>query len=34
MDKFKVFENDIRNVSHFNSREEILAFLEKNPMWL
>lgn len=34
MDKFDILDNDIKSISHFKSRDEILAFLEKNPMWL
>lgn len=34
MDEFKIIDNDIRSVSHFKSRDEIVAFLEINPMWL
>jgi hypothetical protein len=34
MDKFNILDNGIKSVSHFKSRDKILAFLEKNPMWL
>lgn len=32
MDKFNILDNGIKSVFHFKSRDEILAFLDKNPM--
>lgn len=34
MDKFNILDNGNISVSHFKSRDEILTFLEENPMWL
>jgi len=34
MNKFNILDNSIKSVFHFKSRDEILTFLEKNPMWL
>jgi len=28
------FSNIITNINHFNTKDEILSFLEKNPLWL
>jgi hypothetical protein len=34
MDKFNILGNGNISVSHFKNRDDILVFLEKNPMWL
>jgi LAGLIDADG endonuclease len=34
MDKFNILDNGNISVSHFKNRDDILIFLEKNPMWL
>lgn len=34
MDKFNILGNGNISISHFKNRDDILIFLEKNPMWL
>lgn len=34
MDKFNILDNGNISVSHFKNKDDILVFLEKNPMWL
>jgi LAGLIDADG endonuclease len=34
LNKFDIVDENISNFQHFNNEEDILLFLERNPMWL